>query len=135
MSQRGYQIETEVFKLAVVQPPPKVARELRIGSADPVILLDRRRSILHEPILLVTSYLPEKLCPSLVQEDFTQQSLYQTLREKYGLHVRSAKPFHGGGRCERIGSRNVGSSSWRAVITHRKHRLSGGWHANRIFQS
>lgn len=93
MSEQGYQIETEVFKLAVVQPPPKVARELRIGSTDPVILLDRRRSILHEPILLVSSYLPEKLCPSLVHEDFTQQSLYQTLREKYDLHVRSAKRF------------------------------------------
>ncbi|MDD2695870.1 MAG: GntR family transcriptional regulator [Anaerolineales bacterium] len=93
MSQQGYQIETEVLKLAVMQPPPKVARELRIGSTDLVILLDRRRSILNEPILLVTSYLPEKLCPSLAQEDFTQQSLYQTLREKYNRHVRSAKRF------------------------------------------
>jgi GntR family transcriptional regulator len=91
MSQQGIQFETEVLKLAVVKPPPKVANELHITSTEPVILLDRRRLILNEPLLLVTSYLPEKICPSLMNEDFTQQSLYYTLREKYDLHIRGAK--------------------------------------------
>ncbi|MEJ2351726.1 MAG: GntR family transcriptional regulator [Anaerolineales bacterium] len=93
MSGTGYQIETEVLKLNIVGPPPKAARELRIGSSEPVIMLDRRRSILEEPLLLVTSYLPEKLCPSLVSEDFTKQSLYQVLREKYAMDIRSATRF------------------------------------------
>jgi len=93
MIQSGYQIETEVLKLAVMQPPPKAARELRIGSSEPVILLERRRSVLGELLLLVTSYLPEKLCPSLVGEDFAKWSLYQVLREKYDMNIKNATRF------------------------------------------
>jgi GntR family transcriptional regulator len=93
MMQSGYQIDTEVLKLSVLQPPPKAVRELHIGSSESVVLLERRRSILGEPLLLVTSYLPEKLCPSLVSEDFTKRSLYQTLREKYGINIKNATRF------------------------------------------
>jgi len=93
MMDSGYQIETEVLKLTVVQPPPKVSRELHIGSSELAILLERRRSTLGEPLLLVTSYLPDKLCPSLVSEDFTNKSLYQVLREKYSMDIKRAKRF------------------------------------------
>jgi GntR family transcriptional regulator len=91
MLEQGYQIETKVLNLSVVPAPHKVARELRLRSEEPVIVLDRLRIILQEPILVVTSYLPEKLCPTLISEDFTRNSLYQVLREKYGIRIAHAK--------------------------------------------
>lgn len=91
MLEQGYLIETKVLNLSVIPTAHKVARELRLRSEEPVIVLDRVRTILHEPILVVTSYLPEKLCPTLIEEDFTQNSLYQILREKYDVRIAHAK--------------------------------------------
>ncbi len=93
MEQMGYRVETKVLNLSVTTAPHKVRQELRLKSDEPVIVLDRLRSILNEPILVVTSYLPEKICPTLIQEDFTQNSLYQLLREKYNIKIASAKRY------------------------------------------
>jgi GntR family transcriptional regulator len=93
MLEQGYQIETRVMNLSVTSAPYKVSRELRLRSAEPVIVLDRIRLILQEPILLVTSYIPEKYCPGLVNEDFSHQSLYQVLRDKYNIQITQAKRF------------------------------------------
>ena len=91
MLEQGYQIETRVLNISVIPAPYKVSRELRLPSEEPVIVLDRLRIILQEPILLVTSYIPEKLCPDLVREDFTRNSLYQVLREKYDITIARAR--------------------------------------------
>lgn len=91
ISKQGYKVETRVRTFALVHAPHKVTIELRLSSNEPVIILDRVRSILNEPILLVTSYLPEKLFPSLLEYDFSSNSLYQTLREKYEIHIAGAK--------------------------------------------
>jgi GntR family transcriptional regulator len=93
MLDQGYQLETTVLSLSVEKAPSKVARELRLRSEEPVIVLTRLRSILQEPILVVTSYIPQRICPALVEEDFSSQSLYQLLREKYGIHIAQAKRF------------------------------------------
>ena len=91
MQEQGYQIETKVLNLSLIPAAHAVARELRLRSEEPVIVLDRLRIVLQEPILVVTSYLPEKLCPGLLEEDFTSRSLYVTLRDKYGINIAQAK--------------------------------------------
>lgn len=91
MEKQGYRVETKVLNLSVIPAPQKVKQELRLTTNEPVIVLDRLRSILNEPILVVTSYLPHKLCPELVHDDFTKNSLYRLLREKYNIIIHSAK--------------------------------------------
>jgi GntR family transcriptional regulator len=91
MIQQGYQIETRVLNLRTEPAHYDVSHELRLRTGESVIVLDRLRLILQEPILVVTSYLPERLCPTLVQEEFANQSLYQVLRDKYGIHIASAR--------------------------------------------
>jgi GntR family transcriptional regulator len=91
MLEQGYQIETQVLNLTVIPSPQKVARELRLRSGEPVIVLDRLRLILQEPILVVTGYIPEKFCPNLVNEDFTHYSLYHVLGEKYNIRIARAR--------------------------------------------
>lgn len=87
MGKQGYKIETTVLGLDV-QPAPKIVmHELRLQSDEPVVVLQRLRYVLNEPILLVTSYLPERLFPSLVNIDFQNHSLYQILREEYGINI------------------------------------------------
>jgi len=93
MEKQGYRVETKVLNLNVIPAPQKVRQELRLNSNEPVIVLDRLRAILNEPILVVTSYLPHKLCPNLVHDDFTENSLYKLLREKYHININSAKRY------------------------------------------
>ncbi len=73
--------------------PYVVAQELRINSHDPIIIIDRLRYIFDEPILIVTSYLPQKLFPALIDEDLTDTSLYYLLRTRYGITIAKAKRY------------------------------------------
>jgi GntR family transcriptional regulator len=56
-----------------------------------VIEIERVRSVLNEPIVLVTTYLPYDLCPALLQEDLTNQSLYRLLESKYNLRIERGR--------------------------------------------
>src|ERR1035438_10222894 len=50
-------------------------------------MLDRLRSLGGDPEALVGTYLPEQTCPHRVQEDCSNQSLYEALSRKYGLAI------------------------------------------------
>jgi len=91
MMEEGYRLETHVLSAEVVPAPYKVEVELRLSSGEPVVVLDRLRLILDEPILLVTSYLPERLVPDLVHADLVKNSLYTTLRDSYGIEIAKAQ--------------------------------------------
>jgi GntR family transcriptional regulator len=93
MEEQGYRVETKVLHIEIVPAPRIVLQELRLGSDELVTVIDRLRFILHEPILLVTSYVPQKICPSLIKEDLTHNSLYRLLRRKHDLRIARAKRF------------------------------------------
>ena len=40
-----------------------------------------------EPFYHETSFLPYELCPPLLREDFSQNSIYHILESKYGLNL------------------------------------------------
>ncbi|NWF70891.1 MAG: GntR family transcriptional regulator [Chloroflexi bacterium] len=91
ITKQGYLIETKVLEMASAVPSHHVRDELRLHSDDKVILLRRLRFIMQQPILVVHSYIPEKLFPNLYDIDFTRRSLYQTFRTDYGVHVSRVK--------------------------------------------
>ena len=93
MVEQGIPVQTKVLRMESSTAPYVVAQELRITSHDPVIIIDRMRCVFDEPILLATSYLPERLFPSLLDEDLTNTSLYQILQRKYGLTISKAKRY------------------------------------------
>jgi len=93
MAEQGIPVKTEVLRQEVTMPPYVVAQELHLAPDDLVILLVRVRSAFDDPILVSTSYVPQKLCPSLVDDDLTRNSLYQLLRNKYGLVIAQAKRY------------------------------------------
>jgi GntR family transcriptional regulator len=91
MLEQGYKVVTQVLRQEVIPAPALVSRELLLKSGEDVTVIDRLRFILNQPILFVTSYVPFRLVPNLVNEDLVNNSLYQLLREKYDLKVTSAK--------------------------------------------
>ncbi len=84
---RGQKPSTRVLDLRIVPPDVEVAQALKIPQREPVVMLNRLRFLDGEPEVLVVTYLPERKCPGLVHEDFTNQSLYELLARKYGLVI------------------------------------------------
>ena len=85
MSERGHEPTSKVLKQEIVPATAKIASHLEIEPGTPVIEIERLRFVQDEPLVLVTTYMPEALCPELIHEDLTHQSLYAYLEERYGL--------------------------------------------------
>ncbi len=83
----GQKPATQVLDMRVVPASDEVAEALQLTPASPVTLLNRLRCLDNEPEVLVVTYLPESLCPSLVNEDLSDQSLYELLARVYGLRA------------------------------------------------
>lgn len=86
---KGQKPSTRVLRLAQVPADVDVARALRLNEGEPVIMLDRLRSLDGEPEVLVVTYIPRHICPKLLDEDFSNKSLYELLTSKYGLQIKS----------------------------------------------
>ncbi len=87
MVERGLRPGTKVLHQAVVPANDKIARYLNIQPGDEVIDIQRLRFTNDEPIQLVTTYIPYKICPGLAQVDLTDQSLYAYLEKECGIFI------------------------------------------------
>jgi GntR family transcriptional regulator len=91
MSQKGHSLVSHVLKQEIIPANAKIAALLQVNPETLVIRIDRVRFVDNEPIVLVTTYLPHKLCPTLVETDLTHRSLYAYLQETYGLIIASGR--------------------------------------------
>jgi len=87
MARQGLHLETEVLRQEVIPAPEEVAARLGLQPGERVVVLVRLRSVEGEKILVSTTYVPEALCPGLVDEDLSAGSLFRLLRERYGLRI------------------------------------------------
>ena len=71
-------------------PNEKIIEALKILPDQKVYKITRIRNVEGEPLYWTKVYIPEYLCPDLLEEDFENQSLYEILRTKYGLVAISA---------------------------------------------
>jgi len=87
MVEKGFVPKTKVLQQHIIPAYQQIARYLAVPVGTKTIEIMRLRSINHEPILLVTTYLPLSIAPSLVDYDLTDQSLYAFLEAKYGIVI------------------------------------------------
>jgi GntR family transcriptional regulator len=87
MADRGHTPVSKVLAQAVVPAGQKVASQLQVPAGKPLIEITRLRFVDDEPIVLVTTYLPEALCPDLLHADLSHQSLYSFLERECGLTI------------------------------------------------
>ncbi len=91
VTERGSTLRSDVRRLEVVKADGAIAKLLQIEPGDRVTKLERLRYVDGEPWVLTVTYVPETLAPGLVDEDFTQSSLYALLQGKYGLPIVSGR--------------------------------------------
>jgi GntR family transcriptional regulator len=87
---RGLSLTTRVVSVALVEAGRGVANDLGILPGDPLVHLERVRSLTDEPLLLDTTDLPANHFPGLEAADFAGRSLYDILREDYDRTVQAA---------------------------------------------
>jgi GntR family transcriptional regulator len=87
MVAKGLTPVTKVLRQEVQPADKKIAKYLQIEPGDQVIVIERLRSVGSEPINLVTTYVPYDICPDLIDEDLSTQSLYALLEKKHGLEL------------------------------------------------
>lgn len=87
LERRGMKAGNRVLNLDIVPADDERAGLLRIPRGAELVRLRRLRLADGLPIALQLSYLPHHLCPGLPEVDFTGQSLYAILRERYGLNL------------------------------------------------
>ncbi|MCA9887652.1 MAG: GntR family transcriptional regulator [Anaerolineae bacterium] len=94
MLDRGLTPRTQVLKQRIVKASAKVANYLEIEEGEPVIEVKRLRSVNEdEPLLIVTSFMPANLCPTLAQADLENQSLYAFLESNCGILITRGRRF------------------------------------------
>jgi GntR family transcriptional regulator len=89
MTRAGHVVQSRILRLDAVPSTVDLARLLEIGVGEEVIRFDRVRSIDGRPVQVVRAFMPARLFPGLVDVDMTDRSLYQVLRDTYGLRPAS----------------------------------------------
>jgi len=85
---RGVRVETEVLDFKeITDVPHDVRKNLKITENEAVISLTRLRSFDKIKMFYWTSYLPSSLCRSLLDENFSQVPLFETLKKKLNINV------------------------------------------------
>jgi len=85
MIDRGLDPVTQVLNQEVIPASSKIASRLSVQLGDPIVQIDRLRLIQGEPIVLVTTYIPQAVCPNLVKVDLSRGSLYAYLEGECNL--------------------------------------------------
>ena len=82
---QGLNLRTEVLEQQIIEADAPVAKALNIREGTKVFNLVRLRSIDDIPMMITPAFIPYDLCAGILSEDFTNQSFYQVLQEKYSV--------------------------------------------------
>ncbi len=83
-------IQVKLLDKDAIFPPPDVARRLHVSFHQSVIKLVHLQLQDGVPVAHEIRYLPQALCPQLLQEDTENQSVHTLLVGKYGIPLLKA---------------------------------------------
>ncbi|WP_459838241.1 GntR family transcriptional regulator [Halanaerobaculum tunisiense] len=82
MKSRGLEPETKVLSQEVIYPKEVICDKLEIPKSQKVILTVRLRLADDIPIAFEKSFIPQTVCPRLLEIDLAEGSIYNTLKEE-----------------------------------------------------
>jgi GntR family transcriptional regulator len=91
MARRGMKASSKVLAAEVISASTVLACTLEVEVGTPLVYLRRLRLADGTPIAVQAAYLRHSLCPTLLQYDLENHSMYDILREQFGLKLASAR--------------------------------------------
>jgi len=85
MKKQGFHPSSKILVFKVILPTPEISRMLRINQSEAVIFLNRLRFIDGFSVGIDYTYLPFNRFPGLMEENFIENSLYETFINKYNI--------------------------------------------------
>jgi GntR family transcriptional regulator len=86
----GLRPSSRILKLEIASPPPEIAVRLNMDAGSHGFHLHRVRSAEGIPVAIEEVWLPYAQFPGIEKNNFVRHSLYETLREKYGVRIGAA---------------------------------------------
>jgi GntR family transcriptional regulator len=83
-------ITSQVLEARLISADPYLTRRLQVQLGAEVVFLYRVREMDGEPVAIERSYLPHALCLGILEYDFAEHSLYETLSRVYDRRPYSA---------------------------------------------
>lgn len=90
MQRRGLSPGAKVLTTDVIEDDSMLVDKLDASPEEKFVKLQRIRLADDEPMALETSHLRRKFCPGIEDLDFQNESLYQTLKEKFNVKLKNA---------------------------------------------
>lgn len=90
MREMNIPFTSQVLAGKIIPAEGRLLTKLGLTYGDKVFYLERLGSVNAEPFVLAFTYLPEALCPGLLQQELTDHSLYEILEAHYGLRLARA---------------------------------------------
>lgn len=91
MKAKGFRPKTKALSTSVIESFPEIRERLELGEGDKLIELERLRYADDEPVVYVRSFLPMGKYPKLLEVDWSEVSLYESLFQLYGIEAVHAK--------------------------------------------
>lgn len=88
---QGAELRTRVESATLVRPSAPVAQALRTPPRAQVLRLVRVRSTTDGPLALLHNYVVADLVPGITEIDFTTETLFGTLEQRYSLDIDHAR--------------------------------------------
>src|SRR5574341_189030 len=88
--QMGYSASSKLLSIEKVLVSEKIANVLAIAPDAPAFLIERILFADNVPLALNRSYIPCAFCPTLMEEDLANNSLYAILKSNYDIHISRA---------------------------------------------
>lgn len=90
MRSRGMKPGASVVDLQEKKPSTRLQDKLQVKADETIFQITRLRMADDQPMALETTHLPLSRFPGLEQQDFNHISLYDHLRNEYGVDIASA---------------------------------------------
>lgn len=87
MRQRGMKASSKLLEQSVITGNDELSEKLKLTPADQIMRLRRLRLADGIPMAIEESHVPLRQFPGLEHIDFGRNSLYATLRERYGVRI------------------------------------------------
>lgn len=91
MQERGLVPSTRIISQKIITADKDIAGKLKIRAKEKAFELIRLRLGNNVPLILETIYIPEKLCPGLIERNLEAIPLHELISERYGLRVAGSR--------------------------------------------
>lgn len=91
ISTRGARPSSKILSAQIVSASASMAAVLKVMQGAEVVELSRLRLSNELPLCIEIAHIPHYLCPNILKNDFSHESLYRVFERDYGHHLVRAE--------------------------------------------